>query len=326
MTGRSVADVPDFYQKRFEIRPLERIATAGSCFAQHISRHLRANGYSVIDAEPAPGHFSLQESLAKGYGIYSARFGNIYYAKQLEQLAREALEGREPNEVVWESGGRYYDALRPNIFPNGFKSPDLVLRHRKRHVEAVRQMLTTMDVFVFTFGLTEGWESVTDGTAYPTAPGTIAGDYDSDKYRFVNYGYQDVLASFLAFRTLVRRVNRRAKFVITVSPVPLAATATGEHVLTATTHSKAVLRTVASEIHRRCPDVDYFPSYELVTTNHITNQPFDSTGRNVRPEVVNNVMTYFFAEHHPQRKRKEEAAVDHEQLFCEEALLENFAQ
>ena len=42
------------YKKKFNIMPSARIATAGSCFAQHVSRHLRRNGYNVIDVEPPP--------------------------------------------------------------------------------------------------------------------------------------------------------------------------------------------------------------------------------------------------------------------------------
>src|SRR5687767_10979866 len=39
----------ELYRKRWDLKPSDRICTAGSCFAQHISGHLRANGYQVMD-------------------------------------------------------------------------------------------------------------------------------------------------------------------------------------------------------------------------------------------------------------------------------------
>lgn len=328
MTGAAIEAIPDLYSKKFSIEPGDRISAAGSCFAQHIARHLRSNGYEVLDAEPAPPGISDKSAIENGYGIYSARFGNIYYTRQLVQLAREVLEDRTPGEIVWEKNGRFYDALRPSITAGGHATPTAVLAHRHSHIRAVRRLFEDTDVFVFTMGLTEGWELTSDGTAFPTAPGTVAGDYDPAKYEFKNYTYSEIVKDFLDFRILLRRNNPRVKFIITVSPVPLAATASGKHVLTATTYSKAVLRAAAGEIERRCADVDYFPSYEVVTANYMENEAFDDTGRNVRPEVVESVMEYFFAEHQPLGipGQKGVPSVADETVFCDDALLEVFSE
>ena len=42
------------YTKKYTIRRKTKIATAGSCFAQHIARHLLKRGYDVLDLEPPP--------------------------------------------------------------------------------------------------------------------------------------------------------------------------------------------------------------------------------------------------------------------------------
>lgn len=329
MRASSVAKIPDLYSKRFEIKESDQIATAGSCFAQHIARNMTTNGYNVLDVEPAPPNLESNASLEHGYGIYSARYGNIYYTRQLVQLVREAIGDRKPAEIVWERDGRFYDALRPSITPGGHASPELVRSHRNAHLRAVKQLITTADVFVFTMGLTEAWVSKEDDTVYPTAPGTVAGSFDEDKYEFINFSYPEIVKDFLEFRILLRRINPRIKFIITVSPVPLAATATEEHVLTATTYSKSVLRAAAGEIVRRCADVDYFPSYELITSNNIENSPFDASGRNVLPEAVEKVMRYFFAQHTPfERDASLEQVMPgaDERVFCDDALLEVFAK
>src|ERR1051325_1163631 len=75
--------VTDFYRKKFSIAETDKIAAAGSCFAQHVTRFLRRDGFSVMDVEPAPPGLPPKDAPAFGYGIYSARYGNIYTVRQL---------------------------------------------------------------------------------------------------------------------------------------------------------------------------------------------------------------------------------------------------
>lgn len=349
IAGRDVTDLQGMYTKKFEIAPSSSVATAGSCFAQHISRYLRAAGYNVMDAEPGPTNVDPELLREHGYGVYSARYGNIYFVRQLLQLAQEALSASVREDIAWRRGDRWFDALRPAVEPEGLASAAHVVRQREEHLAAVRSVLTDSDVLVFTLGLTEGWEDIESGLVYPTAPGTIAGDYDPDRYRFHNFDVAEIVQDFSEFRTLVQSVNPGLKFLLTVSPVPLAATATDDNVLVATTYSKAVLRAAAGMLASEFDDIDYFPSYEIVTSHAPGNEPFDQTGRNVRPETVGKVMAYFLSEHvagglsgdavasvaaaapapaadpiTPKTQSGDYVAVD-ERVFCEEAILEAFA-
>jgi hypothetical protein len=67
--------------------------TAGSCFAQHISRALVKSGFTWIDSEPAPATVDPAEATADGYGVFSFRTGNIYTPALLKQWIEMALEG-----------------------------------------------------------------------------------------------------------------------------------------------------------------------------------------------------------------------------------------
>ncbi len=64
-------DVSDWYSPRYALGGA-KIATAGSCFAQHIGRNLRAQGFGYMDMESAPK--ALPEALHKdySYGLYSS--------------------------------------------------------------------------------------------------------------------------------------------------------------------------------------------------------------------------------------------------------------
>jgi hypothetical protein len=258
--------IGDLYKKKFEITAADQIATAGSCFAQHVARHMRASGFQVLDVEPAPGALSDETAKKFGYGIYSARYGNIYSARQLLQLVQDAQAGSVEAEDVWTKDGRFYDALRPNIEPDGFESLEEAMALRREHLDKVQELFARMSVLVFTFGLTEAWMDKNTGRVFPTAPGTIAGTYDPDVHVFKNFTYQEVHDDFVQFRALVRKANPKLRILLTVSPVPLTATAGDDHVLLATTYSKSVLRAVAGDLARNHDDIDYFPSYEMVAS------------------------------------------------------------
>jgi hypothetical protein len=289
------ADLADLWQP-MPLSRSERVATAGSCFAQHIGNNLARRGANYLDLEPAPPIFDdTAEARRWGYGVFSCRYGNIYTTRQLVQLFDEAHGERLPAEQVWQKGDRYFDALRPGVDPVGQDSPETVLALRAKHLSRVREMFASLDVLVFTLGLTEGWEAIADGTLYPMAPGTVAGSYDPERYRFRNLRYSDVLTDLQGFRERLKAVNPEARLLLTVSPVPLTATASEEHVLVATTYSKAVLRAVAGDMTSDHADVFYFPSYEIIASHPARGMYFNPDLRTVNQYGVDYVMTHFFS-------------------------------
>jgi len=327
-------DMPGLYVRKFEIGAADRIATAGSCFAQHISRQMRHRGYNVIDVEPAPQGLTGDMATQHGYGLFSARYGNIYTSRQLLQLAKEAFGIFTPANAVWEKDGRFFDALRPSVEPNGLRSATHVALHRRQHIARVREMLETVDVLVFTFGLTETWLDRESGTAYPTAPGTIAGTYDPERTVFHNLSYAEVSEDFLTFRALLKDINPGVRFLLTVSPVPLTATAASKHVLVATTYSKSVLRAAAGVLADSHDDIDYFPSYEIISSPPMRGFFYEPNLRSVNDAGVAQVMRVFFGQHglalRPTdasgRAAAETSDSDESGVVCEEALLDAFAR
>lgn len=323
----SVESVDGMYSKKFSISG-KKIATAGSCFAQEIARELRRHGHAVVDCEPSPNTIQIRGQVenAYGYGLYSARHGNIYTVRQLLQLAKEAfgLIAPDPNEYIWERDGRFYDALRPAVEPNGLPSKEEVTAQRTDHLRRFRKVIEGSDVFVFTMGLTEAWCHRQSGMVYPTAPGVLAGKYDETIHHFVNFRFADIYSDFLEFRELAKTHNPSIEFILTVSPVPLTATAVDAHVLVSTVRSKSVLRAVTAELHDEFPDVDYFPSYELFSTPFLGSSMFNENKRNVSRQGVAAVMRIFFDEHDSSEPDDSPDEVVGSTV-CEEALLDAFA-
>ncbi len=326
--SQSPQDLSALYSRKFPIEPATRVATAGSCFAQHISAQLRKRGYNLIDVEPGPPELQPEDAGAFGYNLYSARYGNIYTVRQLWQLVQETYGKYTPGEVVWERDGRYLDALRPGVEPEGLDSPEEVLAHRAHHLRRLRRVFSEADVFIFTMGMTECWVHRESGTVFPTAPETVAGHFDANVYEFRNLGYEDIWTDFTRIRNLLKRRNPNLRFLLTVSPVPLAATASGKHVWPATVYSKSVLRAVAGALSDAYDDIDYFPSYEIIATPFAGQLFYDSTLRTVTPLGVATVMRAFFGDDGPPTVVQVASAGDDEEQpdpVCEDALLESFA-
>jgi hypothetical protein len=280
-------------QTKFMVEPAARVATAGSCFAQHISRRLSAIGFNYF--VPEFDETLEQAELARlGYGVFSARYGNIYTARQLWQLFQEAFWERPKSEAPWiRSDGRLVDPFRPTFHPDGFATADLVLEERSKHLAFVRQVFLESDVFVFTLGLTEGWMSSLSGDVYPVAPGASGGDFDPAIHRFVNFDVNEIVDDMNSFLEAFKAINPKVRVILTVSPVPLIATFEDRHVLVSTVYSKSVLRVAADMISRNRDWVEYFPSYEIITGNFNGGRYYEDDLREINSMGVSHAMRCF---------------------------------
>jgi len=295
VAGLAAGAIDPQVRGRFTIDRGTPVASAGSCFAQRISESLRAFGFNYHLAEPAPAWLTPEKAAEYSYGTYSARYGNVYTALQLLQLLQRAMGAFRPSETAWTgTDGNFYDPFRPTVQPSGFGSLEELAADRNCHLEAVLRMFGEVEIFCFTLGLTEAWCCSADGAAIPTPPGRGLGEFSPERYSFRNLGVAENLAAMHDFIGLARKLNPRLKILLTVSPVPLAATMEDRHVLQSTTYSKAVLRVVANELVRAYDFVDYFASYEIVTATFNDVAYYKPDRRNVTEAGVDHVMRSFF--------------------------------
>jgi hypothetical protein len=261
-----------------------KVATAGSCFAQHLAKRLRAEGFRF---------FATETSEEDEYG-FSALYGNVYTSRQLLQLFERAFGYFVPKQRHWQrQDGKFCDPFRPRIPREGHETAQAVIQAQDQHLAAVKKMFEELDVFIFTLGLTECWVSKLDGAAYPIAPGVAGGLFVADDYEFANLTVDEVVHDIQLLIRKLRVVNPSARVILTVSPVPLVATAEPRHVLASTTYSKSVLRVAAETLSRRIPSVYYFPSFEIIVGNHSRGAYFSGDLRSVAPEGVEHVMRIF---------------------------------
>lgn len=316
----------------FTLSQSDKIVTAGSCFAQHLAKRLEESGYNYYVTENLPEILSDLPKNEFGYRTYSARYGNIYTARQLLQLFDRAYGLFIPEQEFWNTKGYFVDPWRPAVEANGYKTLSELRFDRQYHLSSVRKAFEEADLFIFTLGLTEAWIDTRDGAVYPVAPGVIDGAFNPELHKFHNFSVTEVLSDMKTFLDKLWAINKNVKVLLTVSPVPLAATYENKQVMVATTYSKSVLRVVAEELSNQFENVTYFPSYEIITGSFNDGRYFAKNKRDVVEEGVDHVMRVFRkhflsdAASTPIEKDKPLANKSFServtQLECEESLLD----
>ncbi|MDD2722833.1 MAG: GSCFA domain-containing protein [Methylovulum sp.] len=276
------------------IKATDKVSTMGSCFAQHLAKNIAKSGFNYFVTENPPPGLDNAEATKKNYGIFSARYGNLYTVKQAVQLFDRAFGLFKPDENIWRKDSVYIDAFRPQIEPNGFESKEQLLEDRAKHLACVKTIFEESDWLILTLGLTEAWRSKKDGAIYPLAPGVAGGLFAEKDHEFVNFTANEVIADLKDFVQKATSVNPKINILLTVSPVPLIATYENRHVWVSTTVSKAALRVAADEIEKIFDHVIYFPSYEIITSPASADRYFQDDLRQVTDIGVNHVMRMFF--------------------------------
>jgi hypothetical protein len=278
---------------KFTISQGDKISTGGSCFAQHIAANLSKLGLYHFITEEAPAILSPKRATELHYGQFSARYGNIYTARQLRQLIEFAFELRQMSVLAEETDRGWIDLLRPGVGNEGLDSLHDLECDRLFHLACVRRMFQEADFFIFTLGLTESWYDSFSDLVFPTCPGTKAGKFEPSKHQFVNFTAIQVIEDLKWCVEFINTHNPNLKWIFTVSPVALSATATLQNVLVATAASKSILRAAAEEVFNSYDNCEYFPSLEITTSPPSFGQFLSSNLREISPRGVRLVLSVF---------------------------------
>jgi hypothetical protein len=286
-----IDDIDPVISFKQKIKKTDLIATAGSCFAHHISKSLLESGFNYYRAE-IPHEFIAEEAPEYGY-VYSARYGNIYTSRQLLQLVQRSFGLIKPPVELWKYKGNPVDPYRPTIQPNGFISQEELEHDQYLHLNSVKEMVSNMDVFIFTLGLTECWSNVDTKIVYPLCPGVAGGEFNPLLHKLNNLTVNDIVDDFTCLLEIINKYNSGVRIILTVSPVALAATALDQHILVSNTYSKSVLRVAAEILSEKFQEVSYFPSYEIILGQYNRCLYLSEDCREVNKQGVDRVMSLF---------------------------------
>jgi hypothetical protein len=279
-----------------------RVFTMGSCFALEIRAALEKRGYDVypkyrqIGIDPARQRISKmpEREDVTHYDTFTIR-------QEFEQAFAERHYGLDDFlkhahllSNHFTTGGRtsWQDPYRKRVYG---ANEEAILDISRKLDACIADGIREADVYVITLGLVETWRNTANGLHICTPP------YDDargglDKFGKIEFHLSTYAENYENVKRVCALVGERypgRRIVLTVSPVGLGRTYSGNDVVVATIEAKSLLRTAAREICREFPNVFYWPSYELCTKDDI----YREDGRHVRPDVVAMIVDAFVAAH-----------------------------
>lgn len=238
------------------------VTAFGSCFAAEVTQYLDDLGYNVFGRR-----LNLNAHVIRsGEGIVNS----AALAQQFEWALGQT-------EVA---PGQWHDPAGNELLV----SPDLR--------DETRRIFLETEVFILTLGLSEVWYDLQTGEPFWRA--IPLERFDQQRHGFRVLGAEENRRNIDRVLSLIRAHRPDAAVVLTLSPVPLAATFRPVSCITANAVSKASLRVAIDDVmgaHRDDRRLFYFPSYEMVTS--VLPDAFEDDLRHPRRSTVATVMQAF---------------------------------
>ena len=268
-------------QGRFTFDTDARIFTTGSCFARNIEKALKFIGIDVVSS-PDTLHFPTQTpNLHQMYNKYTVHS----ILNELEWALGD--NPPDPADLIYEvEGGKWLD-MQVNKYATGTREEVIALR---QGFNDTFKAAAEADVIIMTLGLVECWFDRELGVYLNMGPTRGALKRYPGRFEYHTLSYDDIYDALCRIHDLLQaKCKVPPKMLCTVSPVPLQTTFRTQDVLVANSYSKAVQRAAvdAFSIDRQ---VDYFPSYELVTLSDMRYAWIENDFRHVRQDTIDRIM------------------------------------
>lgn len=277
---KGIAEVE--FEPSFHLVPGEAVMTIGSCFARNIEARLEELGFEVPARRiklPAEERASDTENdLLNKYTPQSA-INELLWAFDKAQPF--------PEKGFLEVRGEWHD---PHLAPNVAAASLERVRERRAMVTELYRQLPRCRVVVLTLGLVEVWFDTATGLCLNGAPPPPAIKAEPERFALCVLSHAEILEALETFWELLKAYGHpEVKLLVTVSPVPMRASFSGQDALVANTYSKSTLRSAVGEFVRGHDGVDYFPSYEIATLT-LRTTAFQEDNRHVAPALVHAIV------------------------------------
>jgi tetratricopeptide (TPR) repeat protein len=276
----------------FTLVPGEAVFTMGSCFARNIEKRFSEIGFEMptmaLTLPPEERASDTDNDLLNKYPPHS--------------ILNELRWALDPECQFPEDGyfhirkDLWHDPhLAGNVAPAGLDR----VKERRRMVEDIYRQVPRCRLVVMTLGLVEAWYDLQTGYYLNGAPPTACFRADPDRFRLDVFTVDEIFSVLGEIRSVLMKFGHpEVRMMLTVSPVPFKATFTGRDAIMANTYSKSALRAAAEMFVRAHDNVDYVPSYEVVTHTP-RGSAFIQDNRHVTPAVVNEIVDRVAAAYMP---------------------------
>jgi len=250
------------FKPSFTFSKADRIMTIGSCFAREMEHRLATLGFDLpmkaVVVPPEERATKTENDLISKFTVESMENELVWASGQAPPA---------PEKLFLEVGeGLWHDPqLVNNVHPASIER----VGERRAMVQDAFRQLPSCRIVIITLGLAEAWFDHETGLYLNTAPPLPAINRHPDRFSLDVLDYEDISTALERIYALLKAHGHPDfKVLITVSPVPFKATFTGEDAITANSYSKAVQRAACQAFVARHENVDYFPSFEIVTLSH----------------------------------------------------------
>ncbi|MGE5207954.1 MAG: GSCFA domain-containing protein [Alphaproteobacteria bacterium] len=270
----------------FKMQREDKVFAIGSCFARGVELALIDQKMDVLSRTAEFDSFPAMN------GELELGFTNKYNTFSIYNELRWALDpaAEFPRESLVDLGnGIFYDPhTNPALQLVGLEETI----HRREIMQMVTRRISQCRVVIITLGLVEVWrDTVADVFINQLIP-SMHSSYP-DRYELHVTNFVENLSNLERIHGLLNQFGHQdVQIVVTVSPVPLQATFSGDDVVVANSYSKCLLRAVAQEWAAAHKNVHYFPSYEIVQ-NSDRNLTWEEDMRHVKGKVVRHIMNLF---------------------------------
>jgi len=248
---------------KFTLRRDDKFYAIGSCFARGIESSL--TGHKIIVESAAPEFAELQPANKELSGL---GFTNKYNTYSILNELRWALDPDAvfPQEsIVQVTKTTWYD---PHTNPSLALADLAETLERRAMMQAVTKRIKHCRAVIVTLGLAEVWRDVKADVFVNRTPIPSLFKTQPGRYEFHLTSFAENWANLEAIYALLTQYGHPdVRIVVTVSPVPLMNTFSTMDIVVANTWAKSLLRAVAQEWAAAHPNVDYFPSYEIVQSS-----------------------------------------------------------
>jgi GSCFA family len=251
-------------QATFKIHPDEKIFCIGSCFAGELSQALHRLDYKVLsifrDLPKSASRKHFDDSMFYKYNVAS-----IY--NELSWALNPDTPYQHDYALIETSTHGFQDC---HLVGQSYSSDELEFAKIFREAfNLAFSKVKEADVMILTLGLSEVWFDKQTQLYLNIAVSPSLIRKHPQRFELHVFDYMQTLSFLNAIYDLLKtHLKPSFRLLITVSPIPLAATFRQQDVLIANTYSKALLRTAVEAFVIDKSNVNYFPSYEFVTLSN----------------------------------------------------------
>lgn len=261
---RLIPEVKPVFHPKFTCEDEECVFTIGSCFARNIEDELFTLGYKIptmdfrVPSSEYPNRFN---GILNKYTPASIYTELEWFQSTLEN---NDIVGNSRKFIIRSKENKIIDSNLSGFLP---VSDQRFIERRKEIFELYKKIIDAQTVTI-TLGLIEAWYDL-ENECYiqqMPLPKALSEKIDGDKrFELRELDFKKSYHFIAESIKIIRELNKDVKILITTSPVPMSTTFIGKDILSQNCYSKSLLRTVAEEISRTYDQMDYFPSYEMVT-------------------------------------------------------------